>query len=510
MRPSHFTKKPHKAIAARRIFTTLVVKILRAADGNGDMSHISRALKLAVKAVETPEIESTIHHMVSKRGWAQCEATVMDFLCNRDVPKMKSCESVILTLAKLVHERCIPRKLALDVLQMVVAFVEQKEGFNTTPVRHSSVFDIMTPYEKKQDTVVGQWCTVLDILEKIRADTSAADGAEAVDTLVGRLAVVIDKLKENELEDLEKGLRLGPKQGPYSFPDAQFRSAASKRRGKLQLAKFLDEADFIIKNKSMKTKEFYSIENWGLPEQRGVFVNLACSVSSADVVEKTAKERFDSVLKIIPSLPKEDIAVLLCDSNRKESSGMHEPTILLIKQTIESAKLSSEEKSLREQIQKLEAATVVKTENVQVRYPGPFGSGFQEVERFMASEQTVRVVTGFNSVVVARKALRGFQNMLPAGMEAEAAGYGRNSFIRLRKPFAQERELWLKYKKDLTELGKARKQLSAVLKKLTPRTVASQNPAKRLKTEHEGPSVGGAGGLNPRHHSVAKKEGDIL
>lgn len=487
-----------------------VMEILRAADRNGDMSHISRALKLTKKCVATPDIEHIVHNAVSKFGWSLCEDMVTDFLCYRDVATMRSCESVVLTLSKLVQEYNIPRKLTLEVLQVIVGFVEKKEGFRAASKQEFSLLDMFRTDKKKETAIVCQWCTLLDIIEKIRTDSSAADEVQDVDKLVDRLVQVIGRLKEDQLEKLEKGLKLGPRQGPYSFPDTQFRSAASKRRKKLQLAKFLEEADYIIENKSMRTKDFSCSDGWGLREQRGVFVNAACRVFSADVVDKTAQERFDSVLKIIPSLSKENMAVLLSDANREQLAGMHGPTILLIKQTIESAKILNEEKALRERIQKLEAATVVKPENVQVRYPGPFGSGNQEIERFMASEQMLKIVWGFRSVVTARKTLRSFRDSLPDGMEAEASGHGMNSFIRLQKPFSRERELWLKYKNDVAELGEVRKQLSALLKKLSPRPVTSQNASKRLKTENQGTSSGVGIRSKSRHQSVAKKEEDVL
>ncbi|KAI0560982.1 Oxoglutarate/iron-dependent dioxygenase [Gracilaria domingensis] len=465
--------------------------ILEVAGLNGENSHITRAMKFASMLSDTQGIEEVIRVILSRHGWAQCEQAVTEFLSHANMPELKTCESHIGILFIVLSRHNTSSKFSQDGLQVVLSFLEKNNGLTVQEEKPvSRTYFGLNSYGRGRKSSSPQWSMLLRIVEKVWALASAANEGTSVETLMTRLAAVISNLKHEELKELEQAMKMTYEHAsPSSL--AQIRTAISTRRRKLDLAQFLEVADDLIKNKCLSDPLFAT--HWhpcqdNQQESPRSFVDLACSYFSGDTVEDIARTKFDSALMVLPNLPQRDINLLIDGANNAQLVGMHEPTATRIKQAALSVQLSREEDSLRAQIQGLESATAIQPRNVPVRYPGSYG--MTEVEVFMAGDKIETTVTGFGSVVVARKMLKGFQSSLPSGTHAVAGGTGKRSFISLRKPFYHERMLWLDYKKKMTELGAKRRQLTAVQQKrcmLDPS--GSQRPAKRLKVEHQGHGV---------------------
>lgn len=455
------------------------------------VEQTSRGIKFMSRISDTPGVERVLTDCLSTFGWAAVGDALKMYLCPTDLAAVISVDGRLQTICNL--NTLIPFEISCQGLDTVLNVLESK--WSVLLKEMGGLHPLCSnKHSKKISGVWNNLITALTTFEsKIKEDQLKKFDIEG---FVSRLIALVNKFGESEIEPFKSALA----QTMTGAELTQYRrvhNALEDRFHLLRTERFVREARLAAEGRkagpsgnSSWDDPLYrfsdSLPNWGS------FLSLAVGVLSREPVSDKAVEQFQAFLSALPSFPKADIDSIMCNVDKLEPISTGSTALSKVKETgsriqvrmmlqIERERDLKTVHSLRGRVKELEQVTRVEPRNVKIRYKGISIPGYPSIGHFMDGNQIEERLTGFQSVVKARKVLKSFQSRLPPGVCGFAGGSGRNSFIKLTKPFAAERRIRDTYEANVRDLARTRAKLVATEGRLRrPVDCDKDQPAQKV------------------------------
>lgn len=425
-------------------------------------------------------VHMILRQVVAKFGWSMTSDAMRTYLCPGDLSNIHEIEERIRTINILAGT--IPREVEIEAFGVVLKFLRLKGSV----IRWRSITESLHLHR------VELWKSIIEIFDRIcwGFRGKAIDSHQSV--LSDQLVSLCETLDEKEIAAIVSAMKARNTSPAGLGPVLEkLRSTACRRIITLRTTRFLEEVQYVIRMKALPSGYIpRRIGYWGRlvssEENWSSFISFTAGVISAEDVKPECVQRFQDLLAVIPSLSKERLNWMSSALVDRDANSKTEAIRSQIRNAVDHADDVLAEKVLVENVKFLEQKTSSVPANVPVKYDAETFAGMPKVQSFLMGAKMETRLTGYTSVVTARKFLKSFQGRLPQGIEGIAGGIGRRSYIHLKKPFMREREIWLQYRSDRTALRKAETELKTVQSRLRAPRVDGDQPETKKHKGNEG------------------------